>query len=81
MIRTQIYITKEMHGELVRVARARKEAMAEVIRKFLAQALSHAQPDDSGKHTLKNIANLGFKGGPKDLSKKLDTYLYGKHSR
>lgn len=34
--------------------------------------------DKSGKINLLKLANMKISGGPKDLSQKLDHYLYGK---
>ena len=77
MIRTQIYIAKENHDRLIRVARIRKEAVAKLIRDFIEAGLEKNPGDHSGKQALNEVAKLKLKGGPKDLSKNLDHYLYG----
>ncbi|OGY19597.1 MAG: hypothetical protein A2900_00600 [Candidatus Chisholmbacteria bacterium RIFCSPLOWO2_01_FULL_50_28] len=78
MIRTQIYIPREIHHQLTRLASSKKEPMAKVVRQFIEEGLNKAQTKDlSGKRTLHRIANLRLKGGPRDLSRNLDHYLYG----
>ena len=78
MIRTQVYIPETLHNKLTRLAEAKGEPMAKVVRDFLEDGIRKAQQtDDSGITTLRRIANLKLKGGPRDLSINLDHYLYG----
>ena len=78
MIRTQIYIPKETHNQLSRLARSKQEPMAKVVRQFLVEGLKRAQVQDlSGKQALHRISSLRLQGGPKDLSRNLNHYLYG----
>lgn len=78
MIRTQIYIPREMHYQLTRLASSKQEPMAKVVRQFIEEGLNKTQTKDlSGKRTLHRIAHLRLKGGPRDLSENLDHYLYG----
>lgn len=81
MIRTQIYIPKYTHERLLQIARARKEAVAKLVRDFIEAGLEKTPLDSSGKQALKALGQLKLKGGPKDLSKNLDHYLYGKRER
>lgn len=78
MIRTQIYMPKDTHEQLIRLARARKEAVAKLVRDFVKAGLAKTRMDQSGIKTLNTIAHLKLKGGPKDLSENFDHYLYGK---
>jgi predicted DNA-binding protein len=78
MVRTQIYIPKNTHERLTHLARGINEPIAKIVRDFLEEALAKMPMDYSGKKALKAIAGLKLKGGPKDLSKNIDHYLYGK---
>lgn len=52
--------------------------MAQVAREILRQGVEAKKHiDQSGKNALQSIAQLNLTGGPKDLSKNLDYYLYG----
>lgn len=77
MIRTQIYIPEPMHQQLVQLSTARKEPVAKILREFITKGIQTSGIDTSGRSAMRAIANLKFKGGPKDLSKNLDHYLYG----
>lgn len=78
MIRTQIYIPDDIHRQLVSMANYQKKSMAELVRDFLEQGLKkELNADYTGIKTLQALSKLNLKGGPKDLSKNLDHYLYG----
>lgn len=78
MIRTQIYLDEDIHKDLSYLARQEKESMAKVARDILKEGIQkRKQLDRSGKETLKAMLKSNFRGGPKDLSKNLDHYLYG----
>ena len=52
--------------------------MAGVVREFIQEGVEKNAPDyKSGKETLKAMLASNLRGGPKDLSKNLDHYLYG----
>ncbi len=76
-MRTQLYIPQPMHTQLTQLATTSGQPMAQIVRQFITDGLNrHKDTDYSGKQTLHNIANLKLKGGPKDLSIRLDQYLY-----
>lgn len=77
MIRTQIYLTKELHQEIKLVARKEKKAQSEIIRDALKKGLRGKEPKKSLAEELLEIAKLAIPGGPKDLSTNHDDYLYG----
>lgn len=82
MIRTQIYIPREIHNQLTRLARNKQEPMAKIVRRFIEDGLKRVRARDlSGKQALQRIADLKLKGGPRDLSRNLDHYLYGSPKR
>ena len=77
MLRTQLYIPQPMHMQLTQLAMISGQPMAELVRQFIKDGLSrHKHTDYSGKQALRNIINLKLKGGPKDLSVRMDHYLY-----
>lgn len=78
MIRTQIYLDEEIHKDLSYLARREKESMAKVARDILKEGIQNRkQLDKSGKQVLRRLLNMRLRGGPTDLSKNLDHYLYG----
>lgn len=78
MIRTQIYISQDTHKKLLYLAEINEEPMAAIVRKFVKEGLKKETfRDFSGKETLRAISNLSLPGGPKDLSKNINHYLYG----
>lgn len=75
MVRTQIYLPQSMYQQLVAWARQQDLPMAEIIRMLVAKGLKE-RPQKTG-HNLADLAKLNLTGGPKDLSAKMDDYLYG----
>ena len=79
MIRTQIYLDEQLHRDLNLLARQEKESMAEVARNILKEGIKKRKKTDmSGKGTLQSLLIIKAKGGPRDLSRNIDYYLYGK---
>lgn len=78
MIRTQLYLPEEEHKTLLQLAQERNKSMAEIIRRLIKTGLAKEKSiDQSGKNVMLAVAGLKLRGGPKDLSRNLDYYLYG----
>lgn len=82
MQRTQIYLQRTQRVKLHKLAKERNMTISEVIRDFINRGISPAQQKTKRDHfsllqAAKHFEALGEKG-PRDLSKKMDTYLYGK---
>jgi len=82
MVRTQIQLTEEQSRALKKVAAARGESMAEVIRRAVDGVIRSgiALPADEKKKRALDIVGK-FKSGRRDVSKRHDAYLaevYGK---
>lgn len=77
MIRTQIYIPDVLHQTAKNLAAQRNESLAELLRKFISQGIVQEKKKKKIQF-LSNLSELKIKGGPKDLSKNLDNYLYGR---
>lgn len=77
MIRTQIYIDKELHRELLLLAKEQKEPMAKIAREMLRDGVKKRTIDRSGKKALRALLTMRATSGPKDLSRNIDHYLYG----
>lgn len=77
MLRTQIYLPEEFRSQLNDLADKLDLSMAAVIRMILKKGLQKKEEIMIKRNDLWKLANLKIKGGPKDLSKKLDYYLYG----
>lgn len=77
MIRTQIYLDKDIHEDLTALAKKERESMAKIARDILKEGLQKRKSlDKSGKKVLKKLIGIKAKGGPSDLSENLDHYLY-----
>ena len=75
MIRTQIYLPTSMYQQLVAWAQQINQPMAGVIRMLVTKGLNERQKKPM--NNLADLAKLNITGGPKDLSSKMDEYLYG----
>lgn len=75
MIRTQVYLPKELYQNINLLAEKENKAKAELIRELLIEGLRKKQ-DLGGTSTLLKIAHKASKGAPSDLSSKIDKYLY-----
>ena len=82
MIRTQIYISEEIHQETRFLAQKQGKSMAELLRSFITMGVIQEKKKVKTP-SLDRLIKLGIKGGPKDLSKNFDKYLvesiYGKN--
>ena len=79
MIRTQIYLPKDLYRHIDLVAKREKKAKAQVIRDTLEEGLKKKRAYKNADHVLLEIAAMAKKykwKGPKDLSTNLDKYLY-----
>lgn len=80
MIRTQMYLPKELYQSVSLVAKREKKTKAEVIRKALEEGLKKTSRTKNAGDVLLEIARVAEKlnaKGPKDLSQNIDKYLYG----
>lgn len=79
MIRTQIYLPKELYQEIAFAAKRENKAKAAVIREALEEGLTKKKPKKNAGETLLELAKMAEKykwKGPKDLSTNHDKYLY-----
>ena len=77
MHRTQLYLPKDLYAQLEWEARRRNISVSEVVRQRLARG------EKKGAETLLKLVEIGKKykmKAPKDLSSRLDYYLYGSGS-
>ncbi|MBF8250045.1 MAG: 1 protein [Candidatus Levybacteria bacterium] len=77
MIRTQIYLPKELYQEVDWVAKKEKKAKAQIIREAIEKEMNKKR-GNAGDVLLK-LAAMAKKykwKGPKDLSVNHDKYLY-----
>ena len=78
MIRTQVYLPKDLYQEIRITAQQEKKARAQVIREALKKGLRKKKAKTAGEALLE-IAEMAKKynwKGPKDLSINHDKYLY-----
>ena len=76
MLRTQIYLPEEAHSELTEWASQVKIPMAELVRRIIKVGLQKKEEFFEKENDLLELTKLKIKGGPADLSEKLDFYLY-----
>lgn len=76
MLRTQIYLPEEIHGELLEWARKTELPMAELVRRIIKSGLQKKEKFFEKGNDLLKLTKLKIKGGPANLSEKLDSYLY-----
>lgn len=79
MIRTQVYLPEVLYEDIKRRARIKGKPAAQLIRDSLEQSLhtSQAQKTTQRKSWAELAKELNITGGPKDLSRRIDDYLYG----
>lgn len=79
MIRTQVYIPEDLHRELMLIAKQEKVNFSSLIREGVKEVIK--KKNKPSKKNLKNwgkgFIGAGSTKGPKDLSSKIDYYLYG----
>lgn len=76
MKRTQLYLPEDTHLELAFLAQKEEKSISQLVREILVEGIRKKKSLSSGK-TLEKLANYNVTAGPKDLSSKLDSYLYG----
>ena len=83
MLKTYLYVPKELNTEIINLAAARKTSKAEVIRNALEEGIDILKRKETGSlDVLYKVADIGRKinaKGPKDLSKNLDKYLWDEY--
>lgn len=83
MLRTQIYLPYSQVKALKALAEKQKTSVSEVVRQAIDENVVRK---DAPKKKFKNSGewlehyrkHTSFRGGPKDLAKNIDKYLYGK---
>jgi len=76
MIRTQIYIPSDLHQTAKMIALKKDQSLAGLLRMFITNGISEEKKNLKTK-SLSSLARLNIMGGPKDLSKNMDKYIYG----
>lgn len=77
MLRTQIYIPSNLHQAAKLIAERKEEPLAVVLRRFIAKGIKDEKENLKPK-SLASLAKLNITKGPKDLSSRIDEYLYQK---
>jgi predicted DNA-binding protein len=75
MIRTQVYLPKDIYQDIRLTAKKEKKPAAKLIRELLENALENKKQQANAGKALLELAKIGGKG-PRDLSTNLDKYLY-----
>lgn len=78
MIRTQVYLPEELHQELKLLAETQNTNFSSLIREGAEEVVKRKTKPKVDFDPWKSFVGKGPKGGPKDLSSKIDYYLYEK---
>ncbi len=77
MIRTQVYIPDDLYRELRLLAQTSGKNISELLRESATEVIKKNQiRKDKKKKWGQGFIGAG-KGGPKNLAKNIDRYLYG----
>ena len=76
MIRTQVYIPEDLHRDLMLLTNQTGMNFSQLIREGVETVIRKKKIKKNKKWGEGFIGAI--KGGPKDLSSKIDYYLYGK---
>ena len=79
MLRTQIYLPKDLLLELKLLSQKEEKPTAKIIRELLHDSVRRKKKRKNAGDLLLKLARLGARG-PKDLSKNFYEYAYGKKS-
>lgn len=77
MIRTQIYIPDELHQAVKMIAKRKEEPLAKLLRRLIAKGIIE-EKKKLKPESLSALTKLNITEGPRDLSSKMDKYLYQK---
>jgi len=81
MIRTQVYLPEDLHRELKVLANIRRTNFSSLIREGARVVVDRTWKKKKTKDWGKGFIGAGSRGGPKDLSSRIDYYLYGGGSK
>lgn len=75
MIRTQVYLPKDLYQDIRLLAKKEKKPAAQVIRQAIKRGLDKRPKQETLGNALLGLTKIAAKG-PRDLSTKHDKYLY-----
>ena len=82
-VNTHLYFPEDLYREVSLIARRESVPVAKVIRDLVAEGVSKKKnarfkkgEKSPGYLALEGLSKLGIKGGPKDLARNHDKYLY-----
>ena len=81
MIRTQVYLPDELFRDLKLIASNKEVRFSDLIRKGARAIVEDHKKKRVQKPLLRTLIGAGSQRGPKDLSRRIDYYLYGGGSK
>lgn len=78
MIRTQVYLPEDIYEDLKLLARSGKVNFSQLLREGASEVIKKKKKAKGKFDPWREFVGAGGKGGPKDLSSKIDYYLYVK---
>ena len=75
MIRTQVYFPEDLYNELKLLANVSRQKFSDLIREGAMLVIKRRTKKREGFDPWKDFIGKG-RGGPKDLSSRIDYYLY-----
>ena len=76
MIRTQVYLPEDLYNELKLLANTTRSKFSELIREGAELVVRKKTKRKRSFDPWKDFIGMGKRGGPKNLSPKIDYYLY-----
>lgn len=77
MIRTNIYLPKDLHEKLRHTAKNEETSVAQLVRGFVENGLASKEKKTSGAEVLLAMAKRAKPSRIRNLAKRHDYYLYG----
>lgn len=76
MKRTQVYLPEELYNELKLLAATGEEKFSDLVREGVKEVIKKRKKKTKKFDAWKKFIGAGKGGEPKDLSSKIDYYLY-----
>ena len=76
MIRTQVYLPEDLYKDLKLLSSTSGERFSELLRQGAKAVVQNKTKRKRKFDPWKDFIGKGLKGGPKDLSSKIDYYVY-----
>lgn len=77
MIRTQVYLPEDLHGQLMLLAKMQGTNYSSLVREGVSNVVGKKRQSRTFKNRGAKFVGACPSGGPRNLSSRIDYYLYG----